>query len=245
MKRVRLRVGWLALFLAGSASAQEHYDLGGPCQPEAGIGPFQEILKAEKSGAWDRAVELHKLSVRGMCGNDYRWQMLAKALLTAGRDSEAVRVLQEMDSRGFELSPSQFVRMQPELAKFMESATFLDSPIGQKVKKLREEADTRRVRLRETLRAMQASQRPPDNYVAKGACPFECCRFGAWTVEKDTDLVAAPGSSQVVGRDSKGSKVTALTGEVHLKPDPVVVLWDGELPKGSIVFARDYQGEGF
>lgn len=39
--------------------------------------------------------------------------------------------------------------------------------------------------------------------------------------------------------------MTAQTGEVHLKPEPIVVLWDGPLPQGSIVFALDYQGEGF
>ncbi|QNI30726.1 hypothetical protein H7849_16525 [Alloacidobacterium dinghuense] len=101
---------------------------------------------------------------------------------------------------------------------------------------------------------MPASEKPPDNYVAKGTCPFECCRYGNWTVLEDTDLVASPGSSRVVGRAMKGSRAFGLTGEVHLRPEPVVVLTapesDGvltadELPKNSIAFILDYVGEGY
>jgi hypothetical protein len=102
---------------------------------------------------------------------------------------------------------------------------------------------------------MPASEKPPDNYVAKGACPFECCRYGNWTVSEDTDLVSSPGSSRVVGRARKGSRAFGLTGEVHLRPEPVVVLTapeqpDGvltadELPKNSIAFILDYVGEGY
>jgi len=58
-------------------------------------------------------------------------------------------------------------------------------------------------------------------------------------------LVAAPGGKRVVGNAKRGARVVGLTGEVHLKPEPVVVLGDGDLPKGSIAFVLDYQGEGF
>jgi hypothetical protein len=36
-----------------------------------------------------------------------------------------------------------------------------------------------------------------------------------------------------------------LTGEVHLKPEPVLVLTAGDLPKDSIAFVLDYVGEGY
>jgi hypothetical protein len=67
-------------------------------------------------------------------------------------------------------------------------------------------------------------------------------------------LVSGPGSSRVVGRARKGSRAVGLTGEVHLRPEPVVVLTapesDGvltadELPKNSIAFILDYVGEGY
>jgi hypothetical protein len=101
---------------------------------------------------------------------------------------------------------------------------------------------------------MPASRKPPQHYVAKGACPFECCRYGSWTVLAETELVSAPGSRRVVGMASAGTAVTALTGEVHAAPDPVVVLKDGgpsgdtepgDLPKGSIAFILDTGGEGY
>ena len=71
---------------------------------------------------------------------------------------------------------------------------------------------------------------------------------------EDTDLVSSPGSSRVVGRAMKGSRAFGLTGEVHLRPEPVVVLTapkpDGvltadKLQKNSIAFILDYAGEGY
>ena len=62
---------------------------------------------------------------------------------------------------------------------------------------------------------------------------------------EDTELVAAPGSKRIVGKANKGGRAVGLTGEVHLKPEPVVVLTDGDLPKGSIAFVLDYGGEGY
>ena len=30
----------------------------------------------------------------------------------------------------------------------------------------------------------------PDVYVDKGACPFECCAYGHWKAEKETNIFA-------------------------------------------------------
>lgn len=128
---------------------------------------------------------------------------------------------------------------------FMESKEFGASPLGLKIKRLENISDERRIKFREALSRMPASEKPPDNYVAKGACPFECCRYGNWTVLEDTDLVSSPGSSRVVGRARKGGRVFGLTGEVHLEPEPVVVLAGNDLPKNSIAFILDYIGEGY
>ena len=225
-------------------TAEQYYDLGGPCAPVQGPGVFAQLLAARKSGDWNRIIELQKQSVREGCRIQYRWEELALTLIDAHREPDAVKVLEEMDTRGFEVNPSAIERSHPELVKFMDRPVFRSSPIGKKVEALKAASEKRRARARELLNGL--TQRPPENYVAKNACPFECCTYREWTVGKDTDLVAAPGSTQVVGQARKGSRVKGLTGEVHLTPEPVYVLREGSgVPKDSIAFVLDNQGEGY
>jgi pentatricopeptide repeat protein len=253
---VRLIVLCADLVLASPASTgQEHYDLGGPCKDQPSW-PGKETEDAERAREWDRAVLLAKETVRGGCNVPYRWDRLVNALLSAHRFAEASSVLQEMDARGFDLNLAVLGEYFPEIVNFMESNEFGASPLGLKFKSLENISDERRIKFQEALSRMPASEKPPDNYVAKGACPFECCRYGNWTVLEDTDLVSSPGSSRVVGAATKGSRVAGLTGEVHLKPEPVVVVAvagvpmgskdvQGDLPKNSIAFILDYTGEGY
>jgi pentatricopeptide repeat protein len=242
------------LVLASPASTgQERYDLGGPCKDQSSLIVYG-IENAERAGEWDRAVVLEKEEVRAGCNIEFRWDGLVNALLRAHRSAEASSVLQEMDARGFDLNPAVLGEFFPEIVNFMESKEFGASPLGLKFKPLEKISDERRIKFQEALSRMPASEKPPDNYVAKGACPFECCRYGNWTVSEGTDLVSSPGSSRVVGRARKGSRAVGLTGEVHLTPEPVVVLTapepDGvltadELPKNSIAFILDNVGEGY
>lgn len=243
------------LVLASPASTgQERYDLGGPCKDQPSMRWLKEIQDAERAGEWDRAVVLEKEAVRDGCNIPYRWYGLVNALLSAHRSAEASSVLQEMDARGFDLNLAVLGEYFPEIVKFMESKEFGASTLRLKIKRLENISDERRVRFQEALSRMPASERPPDNYIAKGDCPFECCRYGNWTVLEDTDLVSGPGSSRVVSRAMKGSRAFGLTGEVHLRPEPVVVLTApepvvvlaaDELPKNSIAFILDYVGEGY
>ncbi len=226
-------------------AAQQQFDLGGSCSPVLYPGPRAEIEMAKKRGLWDRVIELEKRFVRDGCGIEYRWRELAAALVEAGRQTDALLVLGEMDSRGFDLNPSSIGREHGELKNFMETGLFKASPLGIRLEELRKISGQRRAHYREVLQRLPPAQRPPDKYIAKGACPFECCRYGNWTVLQDTDLVAEPGSERVVGRAKKGTRVVGLTGEVHLRPEPVIVLMDGELPKDSIAFVLDYGGEGY
>jgi pentatricopeptide repeat protein len=230
--------------LRRSASGGKRYDLGGPCVDAAGPLPMAKAAEAKKRGAWSEVIELQKASVRASCRNEYRWHELVSALLAAGRRSEAVRVLQEMDARGFDLNPGVIGRMHADVGEFMATPLFRGSAAGAKIERLKKVSDERRAAAREALTRLGPEERPPENYVAKGACPFECCRFGEWRVVENTELVEAPGSERVVGRARKGTRVTAVTGEVHLRPAPVVVLQDGEMPSGSIAFVLDYLGEG-
>lgn len=235
----------LACLACPAWAADGHYDLGGPCQDVRGPGQFSEIRQARNSGDWSRVIELEKASVRAMCGNAYRWFELADALLDAHRPAEALAVLQEMDSRGFDVNPALIGGMHPGVEAFVKTPAFRTSPLGLKIGQLMKASDERRARYREELKKLSPDQKPPDDYVSKGACPFECCRYGNWSVLEDTELVAEPGSRRVVGKAAKGTRVVGLTGEVHLKPEPVVVLKDGELPKDSIAFVLDNLGEGY
>jgi hypothetical protein len=240
-----VRRSGILVLLAAAMAGQASYDLGGPCVDDHGPGAVVEWQKAERAGAWDQAVGFARQSVRSGCSIEYRWLGLANLLVEANRREEAARVLAEMDARGFDLSPSMFGPEHVALRRFVETAEFKASGVGIKVEGLRKVSDDRRARFREMLAKLPANQKPAENYVAKETCPFECCSYREWTVEQGTDLVAAPESRRIVGRARKGTRVQGMTGEVHLQPQPVVVLRDGDFPKDSIAFVLDYEGEGY
>lgn len=57
--------------------------------------------------------------------------------------------------------------------------------------------------------------RPTVPYENPGACPFECCTYRDWTVERDTDVFRDyRGKTPVAFRVRRGEKVVALTGVV-------------------------------
>lgn len=89
---------------------------------------------------------------------------------------------------------------------------------------------------------------PPHVYVDKGACPFECCTYRQWTVEKNTTLLDRPRGTRAIARLSKGEVVTGLTGEVISTPIPVTS--DRDIPetgikKGDTFYVLHYDGEGY
>jgi hypothetical protein len=102
-------------------------------------------------------------------------------------------------------------------------------------------------RRKQALARAATKPHPASRYVAKPACPFECCRFGAWTVNEDTPLFDRPEGTRRVGSVSKGQTVQAITGEVHLRPAPIRVRAAApvEAREGSIVYLLDNLGEGY
>ena len=233
------------LLLLAARSARCDDEIGGPCQDNTAWNGWKQIRQAEKSRDWDRLIALRKQEVRALCTVAYRWYQLVDTLLHAGRPDEALRVLQEMDAQGFEVNPSFRLEDFATIESFLTTPLFQASPLGQKLRNLEAISNDRRREFARELKQLPANRRPPEHYVAKNACPFECCRFGDWSVLAATDLVANPGGKRVVGTALRGSRVTALTGEVHLTPEPVGVLIDGPFPKGSIVFVLDSLGEGY
>lgn len=87
----------------------------------------------------------------------------------------------------------------------------------------------------------------PKFYVDKGACPFECCTYRAWTAKKSVKLYAKPKTgSRAVGWIKKGSVVNASTGEVHTAPGKLVVRRDvSAFKKNDVLWIYTYLGEGF
>ena len=94
------------------------------------------------------------------------------------------------------------------------------------------------------LAATLASE-PPKIFIDKGACPFECCTYREWTVNKDTALYATVNGKKVVGTAKANKNVTAVTGEVHVIPAKVVIKEaHGSYKPGDVIYILTYEGEG-
>src|SRR6476646_10496452 len=59
---------------------------------------------------------------------------------------------------------------------------------------------------------------PPDPFIHKGACPFECCTYRDWTASKTITLVNAPRLQKTVATIKSGGVVRGVTGDVFVKP---------------------------
>jgi len=85
-----------------------------------------------------------------------------------------------------------------------------------------------------------------DVLVDKGACPFECCTYRTWYVEKETGLVEKPEvHAKIIASVQPGAKVEAITGEVHATAGVFEVEkeFSGYKP-GDILRVFTYLGEG-
>jgi hypothetical protein len=85
-------------------------------------------------------------------------------------------------------------------------------------------------------------------YEDVGACPFECCTYGQWTVETNATLLDRSNGTRVIATLSKGDVVFGLNGEVISTPVPVKA--DRDVPetaikKGDIFYVLHYDGEGY
>jgi len=89
--------------------------------------------------------------------------------------------------------------------------------------------------------------RPPERFVDKGACPFECCTYGDWRARRAVSLVAEPrAGSAPVGTIARGAKVRAITGEVQTSAGKLIVREaHGPFEVGDEVWVYTYLGEGY
>ncbi|MEQ1645786.1 MAG: hypothetical protein ABL959_20210, partial [Pyrinomonadaceae bacterium] len=93
---------------------------------------------------------------------------------------------------------------------------------------------------------------PTMPFVDKGACPFECCTYREWTVDKATAVRSAMrDGSSIAFRLKKGERVRGLTGSVITsQPGEVRVLKRTKIGRftaqpGDTLYLLTYVGEGF
>jgi len=96
------------------------------------------------------------------------------------------------------------------------------------------------------------NSRPTMPFVDKGACPFECCTYREWTVDKATAVrPAMRDGSSIAFRLKKGERVRGLTGSVITsQPGEVRVLKRTKIGRftaqpGDTLYLLTYVGEGF
>ena len=87
----------------------------------------------------------------------------------------------------------------------------------------------------------------PSQFVDDGACPFECCTYREWRVERETVLHAAPQvDSRFVGRLKPEETVDALTGQVVTTPARFIVKRDHDrFRRDDSFWVYTYLGEGY
>ncbi|MFT3744340.1 MAG: hypothetical protein QM785_08590 [Pyrinomonadaceae bacterium] len=100
--------------------------------------------------------------------------------------------------------------------------------------------------------AFGQNSRPTMPFVDKGACPFECCTYREWTVDKATAMRSAMSdASSIAFRLKKGERVRGLTGSVITsQAGEVRVLKRTKIgtftaKPGDTLYLLTYVGEGF
>lgn len=100
------------------------------------------------------------------------------------------------------------------------------------------------------------------SYTEHNACPVEACRFGKWSVQRDTVLYKAPRGTEKVGTARAGEWVESMTGTLYTQEirvevvhrielegeDPYVTESWGVVRKlrvGDVFYILGQEGEGF
>ena len=212
---------------------------------------LQELRQLLAEGQLAAGIELQREIADLQCHNHFQRYYLAELLIQAGRIEESVAVLAELYALGVNDLEKRLATESGPFAGLRESLVFQESDLAREIESKRKTGEARRVAFRSRLATLGPTDRPSDSYVAEGACPFECCSYRKWSVLEDTPLVAMPGSRERVALARKDTHVQGLTGEVHVVPVPVGVVYPepaysptASIPKGAIVFLLDHLGEG-
>lgn len=94
---------------------------------------------------------------------------------------------------------------------------------------------------------IMAQATPPIPLIDKGACPFECCRFGRWVSQSFLRAYRAEGdTAQLAFTIASGDTFIAITGNVHMDRPGMVVVTKPVLSfsPGDTIYTLTYTGEG-
>ena len=249
--------------MAGPLLAGEEPPLGIECAAEQGWGPKSAAAddaldKAKLAGDWKAAVAPARVMAGEQCDNAYLWINLAVFYARAGQASEALELgAYLLDKFPNQVAGSLLFEEGESFKEVQALPGFAESNLGRKLAARHAEREARNQKARAAVAAAPAAERPPEHYVAKEACPFECCAFREWSVEAPIELYQAPAGAKTGRQLKPGDEVVGLTGEVHLRPRPLLVGYpiEGEtelgsaetipVPVGAVVYELDSLGEGF
>ena len=96
--------------------------------------------------------------------------------------------------------------------------------------------------------AAKNNDAPPNPYLHKGTCPFECCTYRDWKTLKKVTLLDKPKGAHKVVDVGKGKIVRGVTGVVFSTPVRLVAAHaydDSPIRKGAVFYALHSVGEGF
>ncbi len=238
---------------ASEEKTPEEKLLGAPCRSPRQLSrqtmaATREINRKEheamKRGDFQTAIAMRKELIR----NQHLFFYLAELYVEVGQNDDAIAVLEYLYGEKHNEVDRRLRTEGNALHPLTASQEFQHSALAQKLAADREQTARRRQKFQTKLAALPAGAKPRADYVAKGACPFECCMFATWDVRADTVLYDKPNGESVLGRVAKGDKIEGLTGEVHIRPIAVAVRQPPAYSKvptaGSIVFLLDSLGEG-
>ncbi|MFN2567749.1 MAG: hypothetical protein ABR499_22370, partial [Gemmatimonadaceae bacterium] len=105
---------------------------------------------------------------------------------------------------------------------------------------------------RVSLERWPEAPRPRAPVIRNGACPFECCRYGRWTLREPAVARRRPSrSAPVAYRLATGAKLVADTGFVRIDTIGLIVLRENYVDRmngipyvaGDTLLVLDYVGE--
>ena len=262
IRSIALALFSVTLAAAAQAAASEEKTaeeklLGAPCRggyevSSEAFAATREINRkhdaATKRGDFQAALAMRKELARIHCHSQYLWFYLAELYVELGENDNAIAVLEYLYGKKNNEIDRRLGTKGNALHPLAASQEFQSSLLAKKLAADREQSTRRKQEFQKKLSDLPAPQKPPADYVAKDACPFECCIFRTWDVHVDTAVYDKPNGHTVLGRVEKGDKVEGLTGEVHIRPIPIAVRQPPAYSKaptaGSIVFLLDSLGEG-
>lgn len=247
------------------------YDLGGNCR-EKGDGILSlpdlwgQFEVAETAGDYEKAIEIRKKIILIGCDNEYFWAGLPALHLKMNDHKRAIAALEAMYKSRFlvvetffdPIEAKEYFRCDEKayilFKELKESNEFINSNLASEMQENRIKHRQRINEALSKLNTLKESNKPPKLYIAKGAEAFRT--HGPYPpikelIAKDNvTIYEVPNGTKITGKVLKGEKVKIQSGETHVEPKPLVVLYDFKFPhtnvdlkRGDIVFELDCPGE--